>query len=336
MRHLTAATATLAAAAFLGAPASAHHSQSMFDTSQEILIEGTVARFDWVNPHMYLIVETEGPDGQPALVEGEGVAITQALVDGLDREALQPGTPVVMRANPNRGGWGKQVRILDVTTEDGEIHPFYAANTRTRTLTPAESLEGQWAPSRQALGAGFGAMARWPVTPEGRAAQAALVADGLCFVEPVPFLAVLDEMRTIEIGEDEVVMHFDNSGDHVVRTIHMNAEHPADVQASLQGHSVGRWDGDTLVIDTIAFEPNPSGLGGNVPSSPGKHTVERLTLTEERTRLRYEITVEDPVYLSEPSTLTQQWDHRPDLEFSPPAEVCDDDVAARYIDHVPE
>jgi hypothetical protein len=29
----------------------------MFDTSQEILVEGTVARFDWVNPHMYLIVE---------------------------------------------------------------------------------------------------------------------------------------------------------------------------------------------------------------------------------------------------------------------------------------
>jgi hypothetical protein len=42
-----------------------------------------------------------------------------------------------MRANPNRGGWGKQVRIMDVTTQDGEVHPFYAANRRTRTLTPA-------------------------------------------------------------------------------------------------------------------------------------------------------------------------------------------------------
>ena len=60
---------------------------------------------------MYLVVETKGPDGKPALVEGEGLGITQALVDGLDRDALKPGTPVVMRANPNRGGWGKQVRI---------------------------------------------------------------------------------------------------------------------------------------------------------------------------------------------------------------------------------
>jgi hypothetical protein len=163
MKRLTAATPILAATALLCVPASAHHSQSMFDTSQEILLEGTVARFDWVNPHMYLTVETKGPDGRPALVEGEGLAITQALVDGLDREALKPGTPVVMRANPNRGGWGKQVRILDVTTEDGEIHPFYNANRRTRTLTPAESLEGHWAPARAALGAAFGAMARWPI-----------------------------------------------------------------------------------------------------------------------------------------------------------------------------
>jgi hypothetical protein len=333
MRRLSAALLALGASAVLGAPAFAHHSQSMFDTSQEILIEGTVARFDWVNPHMYLIVETEGPDGEPVLIEGEGVAITQALVDGLDRDALPPGTPVVMRANPNRGGWGKQVRILDVTTEDGEIHPFYAANTRTRTLTPAESLEGHWAPSRAALGAAFGAMARWPVTPEGRAVQAELVADGLCYVEPTPFLAVLDELRAIEIGEDEVLMRFENSGDPVLRTIHMNTKHPADVQPTRQGHAIGWWEGDTLVIDTIAFEPDPSGLAANVPSSPGKHTVERLTLTDDRLRLRYQTTVEDPVYLTEPATLTQQWDHRPDLEFSPPSEACDPEVAERYLEN---
>ncbi|HEY7671159.1 MAG TPA: DUF6152 family protein [Gammaproteobacteria bacterium] len=336
MRHLPTALSALAATALFGAPAFAHHSQAMFDTSQEILIEGTVARFDWVNPHMYLIVETTGPDGKPALVEGEGLGITQALVDGLDREALKAGTHVVMRANPNRGGWGKQVRILDVTTEDGEIHGFYTANTRNRTLTPAESLQGHWAPNRAALGAGFGAMARWPITAEGRAIQGQLLADGLCFVEPTPFLEVLDELRTIEIGTDEVVMRFDNTGDHVVRTIYLNAEHPADVQPSLHGHSIGRWEGATLVIDTIAYEPNPSGLGINVPSSPGKHTVERLTLTEDRTRLRYEATVEDPVYLTGPATLAMQWDHRPDLEFSQDSEPCDKDVAARYRAHVPQ
>jgi hypothetical protein len=116
----------------------------------------------------------------------------------------------------------------------------------------------------------------------------------------------------------------------------MTAQHPADVKPTVQGHSIGRWEGDTLVIDTIAFEPNPSGNGANVPSGPAKHTVERLTLTEDRVRLRYEVTVEDPAYLSGPGTLTQQWDHRPDLEFSQNSEPCDKDVAARYKDHVPQ
>ena len=119
MKRLTAAAPllTAAATALLCANASAHHSQSLFDTTKEIVIEGTVSRFDWVNPHMYIVIATKGPDGAPALVEGEGVGITQALVDGLDKNALPPGTPVVMRANPNRGGWGKQVRVLDVTTQ---------------------------------------------------------------------------------------------------------------------------------------------------------------------------------------------------------------------------
>ena len=163
-----------------------------------------------------------------------------------------------------------------------------------------------------------------------------LIADGLCFVEPVPFLAVLDELRTIEVGEDEVVMRFDNTGDHVERIIHMAAAHPADVKPSLHGHSIGRWEGETLVIDTIGYEPNPSGNGMNVPSSSGKHTVERLTLTADRVRLRYDFTVEDPAYLTGPATLTQQWDHRPDLEFSQDVGACDPEVARRYKDRVPK
>jgi hypothetical protein len=336
MRGLFGALLALAATALLAAPASAHHSQAMFDTTREVLFDGTVVRFDWVNPHMYLIVETKGLDGKPALIEGEGLGITQALVDGLNRDALKPGTPVVVRANPNRGGWGKQVRIQDVTTRDGVIHPFYAANRRTRTLTPAESLEGHWAPARAALGAAFGAMAQWQVTPEARAIQAKMEADGKCMTEPTPVLSILDELRTIELGDTQVLLKFDNTGDHVDRIVHMNAQHPANVQPSLHGHSIGRWEGKTLVIDTIGFEPNLSGIALNVPSSERKHTVERLTLTDDRLRLRYEVTIEDPVYLSAPATLTQQWDHRPDLEFSQNTGACDPEVANRYREHVPQ
>jgi len=115
MRVRSMAILVLTAAASFGVPTFAHHSQSLFDTTKEILVEGTVARFDWKNPHMYLIVETKGPKGEKVLVEGEGLAITQALVDGLRREALMPGTPVVMRANPNKGGPGHSMRRIPAT-----------------------------------------------------------------------------------------------------------------------------------------------------------------------------------------------------------------------------
>ena len=251
----------------------------MFDTTKEIVIEGTVARFDWVNPHTYLIVETKGPDGQPALVEGEGVGITQALVDGLDRNALTPGTPVILRANPNRGGWGKQVRIMDVTTEDGEVHPFYAANRRTRT-SPGREPRGSLGAVARGVRRGDGGDGALAVTPQGRAAQAALADDGICNPDSPPVLSIFDELRTIELGEGEVVMQFDNTGDRSTRVVHMTAAHPADVQPSLDGHSIGRWEGETLVIDTIGFGADSSGLGLNVPAGPRKHMVERLTLTK--------------------------------------------------------
>ena len=119
MRQFIAVSSALAASVVLSVPAAAHHSMAMFDNSKEVLIEGTVSRLDWMNPHVYLFVEAKGPEGQTAIIQGEGLAITQAVVDGLRRDALQPGMHVIVRANPNRGGWGKQVRVLDVTTEDG-------------------------------------------------------------------------------------------------------------------------------------------------------------------------------------------------------------------------
>ena len=144
---------------------------------------------------------------------------------------------------------------------------------------------------------------------------------------------MLDELRTIEIGKNEVVIRLIIRAT-MSRAPRMDANHPADVKLSLHGHSIGRWEGDTLVIDTIAFEPNPSGLGINAPSSAGKHTVERLTLIADPARLRYESTWN--------SRLPHGAGHidaavgpRPDLEFRKTGRF-DKDVAGRYKDSVPK
>jgi hypothetical protein len=308
-------------------PALAHHSQAAFDTSQVLTFEGTVHRLDWKNPHIYLIVETTDASGASVLQQIEGLAVTQARVDGLERDALAAGTRVVVRANPNRGGAGKTVRGLDVTTTaDGKIHPFYQRPPGGLELEPASSLAGNWAPSLAETGKAFAAAAGgWRYTQAGRSGQ--LV--GACELEPVPFLTLINEMRQIVVNDDSVVFRFDNSGDAAQRLVRLDLEqHPTDLAPSLFGHAIGRWEGETLVIDSVGYAPHASGLFSGFPAGAGKHMVERLTLTADRTQLRYDISITDPEYLAEPATHSMLWDHRPDLDFA--SEPCDPEVSARY------
>jgi hypothetical protein len=312
----------------VAAPAFAHHSQAAFDASREITIEGTVSRLDWKNPHIYLIVETADEKGGKRLQQIEGLAVTQALVDGLDRKALKPGTHVLVRANPNRHGADRTVRGLDVvTTADGKVHPMYRRNGAALQLKPATSIAGKWAPSLAEAGRVFGIVrSEWQLTPAARAGQL----PGACDIEPIPFLATINEFRTIEISATSVKFRFDNSGDRAVRVVHLNQQqHPANIAPSLFGHSIGHWEGETLVIDTVGYKPHVSGLFSGIPAGTGKHTVERVTLASDRLHLRYQLTMEDPQYLAAPATLDMLWDHRPDLDF---AKVpCDRKVSDRYL-----
>jgi hypothetical protein len=82
-----------------------------------------------------------------------------------------------------------------------------------------------------------------------------------------------------------------------VRTVHMNlTEHPAGIQPSVVGHSIGRWDGDVLVVDTVGFEPGPL----LAPYGHGKqlHLVERFSLDPETLALTRDVTAEDPEYFA--------------------------------------
>jgi hypothetical protein len=81
----------------------------------------------------------------------------------------------------------------------------------------------------------------------------------------------------------------------LTRTVHMNmTAHPAKIAASRAGHSIGRWDGDTLVVDTVGFLPGT--LAGNLPHSSSLHVVERFTLNPATLELTRAIVAEDPDY----------------------------------------
>jgi hypothetical protein len=73
--------------------------------------------------------------------------------------------------------------------------------------------------------------------------------------------------------------------------------HPASIEQSWAGHSIGWWEDDVLVIDTIGFEPGA--LIGATPHSGQLHVVERFSLDEQTMSLTREVEAEDPAYLTE-------------------------------------
>jgi len=75
-------------------------------------------------------------------------------------------------------------------------------------------------------------------------------------------------------------------------------EHPAGIEPSFAGHSIGNWEGNTLVVDTIGFAAGV--LSPPTRSSEQMHIVERFTFDTEDMSLRRDYSVTDPVYLAEP------------------------------------
>ena len=83
---------------------------------------------------------------------------------------------------------------------------------------------------------------------------------------------------------------------HDARIIRMNAQHAPKTIRKWLGDSVGRWEGDTLVVDTTNFTDKTRFRG----SSENLRVIERFTRVDART-LRYQFTIEDP------STWTRPW-----------------------------
>jgi hypothetical protein len=145
--------------------------------------------------------------------------------------------------------------------------------------------------------AGWGAR---PVTftPAGQAASDVLRAKppsdsprARCEITSILFDWVFDgPINRISKAADAITIEY---GRGLKRTVHMNmASHPANVAPSRAGHSIGRWDGDTLVVDTVGFTPGI--IAGNVPHGAQLHVVERFTLDPATMALKRDYTAEDP------------------------------------------
>jgi hypothetical protein len=104
----------------------------------------------------------------------------------------------------------------------------------------------------------------------------------------------------VEVADQQRIFIFDVGGPHTFRTIYMDGRsHPKDLVPSYYGHSIGRWEGDTLVVDSVGFNESFWWDRRGLPTTEQLHFVERFTRIDAR-NMRYEFTVDDPGAYTKP------------------------------------
>lgn len=98
----------------------------------------------------------------------------------------------------------------------------------------------------------------------------------------------------VEFSELQRIVIFDIGGPYSFRIIYMDGRgHPERLEPAYTGHSIGHWDGDTLVVDNIGFNEGTWIEAEGFPHTDRLHMVERFARSDFNT-LKYEVTVDDP------------------------------------------
>jgi hypothetical protein len=313
--------------------AAAHHSPALYDFQKTITVDGSVAKYEWSNPHVYIFIRST-TNADDRLWEVEAGSPTMMERTGWFKDSLRVNDRVVIQVNPARNPARRVALLRSLQKADGSF--AYRLGNFTPAVLPnpvaASSLTGNWLPTTQEFMRFVGSPAEWPLTDKGRAATTRHTdsKNGVqnCVSLSAPFLMAWNDLKQIEVGDRTTLIRAALI-DNVERVIHMNADSHAGAKPTNQGHSIGRFEGGALVVDTTHFAPHASGIRNGVPSGRGKHLVERFQLSPDRTRLTYSFELADPEYLAKPVTGSVEWVHRPDLTYI--GYMCDRGMAGRFL-----
>jgi hypothetical protein len=116
-------------------------------------------------------------------------------------------------------------------------------------------------------------------------------------------------------GPRQVVFLFEVQ--HLMRFVYLDETHPGedDLYPTFMGHSVGRWEGDTLVIDTVGLTDQTSLDQYDLPKSGELHVVERIRKINGGKQLEDLITIDDPKAYTRPWTARTLYNWRPEIRF---------------------
>lgn len=295
-----------------------HHSvPPNFDLEREIILtDAKITEFRFVNPHVYIYLEV--PDERGFVNwRCETAAASRLRRRGWTAGTLVPGEIVTINGSP---AWREDnvCHVGTITLADGSTLSEYAGrptaaevsnglvSEEAAALRPAylpngrPNLGGPWVSTQSSLD-----MPEIEPTAAGAQAGAGLVRE---YDSPVlrcePMNIIHDwffERQSNDIYQDDGEITLQYGYLDLVRTIHLDrSEHPERLTPSVTGHSIGWWEGDTLVVDTIGFEPgilfHAAKFGFSMYSDQW-HVVERFETVADRRSLIRTYTFEDPLFM---------------------------------------
>ena len=321
------AGAVVFAALCVAGPAAHHSFAPHFDASKPVNLEGTVTEYEARNPHSYLHLAATDENGRTREYVCESHGVTQLTRNGIRPDLFKAGTRVRVTGSLSRHS--PYMCFFDaVEFADGRKlsvnGPGRGARPPAAPATARTDIFGTWllAPMPNRSTSGPQPMMQF-LTPAGRKAVASYdpVRDDPTFrCDPVGVRRVWGAPGTplsvAREGRDVVLRH---EWMDVRRVVHMDMkDHPKAGARTSLGHSIGRWEGDTLVIETGSYA---AGVVNQYVEQAGQPTrgllhsaalrsTERIRLDAARQRLVVEIDFVDPEFFTQPFP-------RATLEYAP-------------------
>jgi hypothetical protein len=337
--------------AFLGTmeSAQAHHSYAaFFQVDERIRLEGVVEQFLAQNPHGYIVFNVKNERGEPEQWRAEmpgWVGLSRGR--GWTADDLKPGDPITIVGAPASTGDATLIRADDIVMPDGWTRHLFndPATGRRREATPPPGAvvdvsstprpfyppprtDGEWAGLDVVWGPNSGTsddprdIAAAPVKYDGLMTEPARQALAERVQADDPGLRCIKPTLLISMISPNPI-RFTNDGEHIrveaerwdtVRTIYMDdREPPAGTPHTINGYSVGRFEGDELVIDTTHITAGWQLPGRGPAHSDALEVTERYRVTEDG-RLEVTYTIEDPATFTAPVSW-QRFNRPADLQI---------------------
>jgi len=289
-----------------------HHSFAPhYDVDQPVRIAGVIVEFEQRNPHAYLHIRVEEGDGEAHTYRCESHGVTQLERNGIAPEMLAVGTRIEVEGSRHRRD--PYLCFFDtVRLADGRVLDVNGPRRkREPRVAQRDSIYGTWLLAPTAWRSSSPPNGLMRLTPAGIRAVLAydpLKDDPTYRCEPVAPRRVWFAPGTpMSITREGNTIYIKHEWMDVVREVHLNmTEHPADGERTVLGHSIGHFEGDTLVIETANFKPGvlrqyvdqPDGTVRGLLHSEALEVTERIWFNARTNSIRVVVEQEDPLFFT--------------------------------------